>query len=266
MRLRINEKVSGITLVILGLGGLIIASFNSFPLKQNLSAPNVYRTHEAPQSATTSNPLSQPSTSTASKSASSLGHLSPDVTSIQQDLETPSPIPGDEGTVRQSCKVIRVYDGDTLGCDLNANGRIENPEELVRLLGIDSPEMHYSRKNPTYGTSNPKDSPFAKEASLWLTQQAEGKTVYLEFDRKRWDRYQRNLAYVYADPQKAISLNEQALAGGYARTLFIGQNRRYQGRFEEAQLSAQRAKKGMWAYHSQAAGVVIVSTKGLSME
>jgi endonuclease YncB( thermonuclease family) len=68
---------------------------------------------------------------------------------------------------RMACHVLTVYDGDTLGCDLNGNGRIERPQEEVRLLGIDTPEMHYSRKNPTYGSANPTDEPYAKEASRW---------------------------------------------------------------------------------------------------
>lgn len=147
---------------------------------------------------------------------------------------------------RLACRALKVYDGDTLGCDLNMNGHIERPEEVVRLLGVDSPEMHYSRKNPTFHTSSPQDEPFALPASQWLTKRAEGRTVFLEFDRRETDRYGRRLAYVYLEKSGERSLNEEALVGGYAKTLFLGKNRRYQSRFEEAESQARQAARGLW--------------------
>lgn len=151
---------------------------------------------------------------------------------------------------RVACKVLTVYDGDTLGCDLDHDGKIQKPREQVRLLGIDSPEMRYSRKNPTYGSQHPKDEPFAKEASQWLTQQAEGKTVYLEFDRRQHDKYRRTLAYVFADRQAGQSLNARLLAQGYATLLFFGKNRRYESEFYGVESQARTAKKGLWASSS----------------
>lgn len=153
-------------------------------------------------------------------------------------------------TERQVCRVLTVYDGDTLGCDFNGDGKIQKPEEQVRMLGVDSPEMHYSRKNPTYGSANPQDETFAKEASRWLKQAAEGKTVYLEFDARRVDKYDRTLAYVFGDAKQAdakASLNAQLLRQGYATVLFIGKNRRYETDFIAAETEARTAKKGLWA-------------------
>jgi micrococcal nuclease len=147
---------------------------------------------------------------------------------------------------RVSCHVLMVFDGDTLGCDINSNGKLNKPEEEIRLLGIDSPEMHYSRKNPSYHTANPHDEPFAKEASQWLAQQATGKTLYLESDLKPFDRYGRRLAYVYTSPSAKESLNEQALRTGFYQTLFLGKNRRYQNRFESALSEAQKHQLGLW--------------------
>jgi len=147
---------------------------------------------------------------------------------------------------RVSCHVLMVFDGDTVGCDINNNGKLNKPEEEIRLLGIDSPEMHYSRKNPSYHTANPHDEPFAKEASQWLGQQATGKTLYLESDLKPFDRYGRRLAYVYMSPSAKESLNEQALRTGFYQTLFLGKNRRYQNRFESALSEAQKHQLGLW--------------------
>ncbi|WP_373532330.1 thermonuclease family protein [Vampirovibrio sp.] len=150
-------------------------------------------------------------------------------------------------TGRTSCKVLTVFDGDTLGCDLNQDGRIQKPQEQVRLLGIDSPEMRYSRKNPTYGSQHPTDEPFAKEASQWLTEAAQGKTVYLEWDQRRLDKYQRTLAYVFAESTAPQSLNAQLLAKGYATVLFLGKNRRYEPEFKAAEQQARSKQQGLWA-------------------
>jgi micrococcal nuclease len=156
---------------------------------------------------------------------------------------------GSPTSPRVACRVLMVFDGDTLACDINGDARLQKPEEEIRLLGIDSPEMHYSRKNPSYGSSHPQDEPFAKEASQWLTQQAQGKTLYLESDLRSYDRYGRRLAYVYTNPQATSSLNEQALTSGYCQTLFIGKNRRYEERFKVAEQTAQKRHIGLWSGH-----------------
>jgi endonuclease YncB( thermonuclease family) len=161
-------------------------------------------------------------------------------------LDSESLTPSQPMYPRIACRALKVYDGDTLGCDLNANGHIERPGEVVRLLGIDSPEMHYSRKNLTFRTTAPRDEPFALPASRWLTKRAEGGTVFLEFDRRETDRYGRRLAYVYAAKTDERSINEEALAAGIAKTLFLGRNRRYQSRFEEVEDRARQAAKGLW--------------------
>lgn len=153
---------------------------------------------------------------------------------------------GSSQAERLACRVLRVYDGDTLACDINGNGHVEKPEEEIRLLGIDSPEMHYSRKNPTYGSDHPQDEPFAAASSQWLTEQADGKVLFLEFDKREYDRYGRHLAYVYLSSHSAHSLNEDALQGGYATTLFLGKNRRYQQPFEKAENGARQANRGLW--------------------
>lgn len=147
---------------------------------------------------------------------------------------------------RTACRVLTVYDGDTLGCDLNGNGNIEQPEEEIRLLGIDSPEMHYSRKNPTHDTAHPEDEPFAPQASRWLEARAMKKTVHLEFDVKRHDKYERTLAYVYPAAEAPVSFNEQLLGEGLARLLFLGSNRRYERAFKAVEARARIQGKGLW--------------------
>lgn len=201
-RISINEKVTGVALIGVGLLGLVWGGVSRMP-----------------------KPIIQPIQAVASVQAKQ---------------------PEQAVVERTACKVLIVYDGDTLGCDLNADGEIEKPEEEIRLLGVDSPEMHYSRKNPTYRTSHPVDEPFAKEASRWLTTHAKGKMVYLEFDRRRQDKYDRTLAHVFAGRVDRESLNAQLLAQGYATLLFLGKNRLYEAEYQAAETRAREAKRGLW--------------------
>lgn len=153
---------------------------------------------------------------------------------------------GNADETRMPCKVLTVYDGDTLGCDLNGNGKIEQPGEEIRLLGIDSPEMHYSKKNPTHDSAHPVDEPIAPEASRWLSKRTLRKTVWLEFDHRRKDRYDRTLAYIYPGEKTTVSLNEELLAEGYAKVLFLGRNRRYETEFGAAEKEARVGRRGLW--------------------
>jgi endonuclease YncB( thermonuclease family) len=48
---------------------------------------------------------------------------------------------------------VRVIDGDTFDADLNRNGKFSNPEERIRLLYVDTPELSKSPKgkDPKFG-------------------------------------------------------------------------------------------------------------------
>ena len=149
--------------------------------------------------------------------------------------------------VRDACAVLSVYDGDTFACDLNKNDVIDKPEEQIRMLGIDTPEMHYSRKNKTHGSKNPTNEPWAKEASQTLTTLVEHKTVYLEYDLERHDPYGRTMAYVYLTADAQASIGEMLLTKGYARTLFLGENKKRAKRYYEAEEQARLQKHGLWS-------------------
>ena len=71
--------------------------------------------------------------------AGALGIILTITLGLMKPQDTPPP-----ELARTACFVRVVFDGDTIGCDLDANGTIENPAEHVRMLGIDTPEMHYS--------------------------------------------------------------------------------------------------------------------------
>lgn len=145
---------------------------------------------------------------------------------------------------RIACPVLTVYDGDTLACDFNGNGKVDPPREQVRFLGIDTPEMNYSRKNRLGGKEN---EPYAEAASRWLTRQAQGKTLYLETDVRETDSYGRTLAHAFRKRDSRVSLGEELLKLGYAGVLFIEPNQRYKQRFLKAEHQARMQGRGLWA-------------------
>lgn len=94
----------------------------------------------------------------------------------------------------------RVVDGDTL---LLSNG------ERVRLIGVDTPEIHPSKKFDRVlskkGADKEKILKQGYEAKKFVQQVLRNKRVRLQFDPtnqsiQNRDRYGRLLAYVYFDP------------------------------------------------------------------
>jgi micrococcal nuclease len=145
-----------------------------------------------------------------------------------------------------SCRVLRVYDGDTFACDLNENGQVDPPHERIRLLGIDTPEMHYSKSNKTG-----LDEPFAAEASQYAEQHLREGVVYLNFDLEQTDRYGRTLAHVYLAPDATETLNEALLREGLARVLFIPPNVQHRPQYRQAEREAKNQGRGLWSLKRQ---------------
>ena len=124
-------------------------------------------------------------------------------------------------------QVEYVYDGDTL---LLTTG------QRVRLIGVDTPET-VKRDHPV--------EPFGPEATAFTRAFVAGGQVRLEFDRERFDRYGRMLAYVWVGPRM---LNEELVRAGLAR--FEPQyhySEAIKRRYSLAQEEAQRAKRGLWS-------------------
>lgn len=111
-------------------------------------------------------------------------------------------------------RVARVVDGDT----------IELPNgELVRYIGIDTPEMR--RRQGGEWVLAPE--PGAKEATQANRRLVEGQWVRLESDVETHDRYGRRLAYVYVGE---TMVNEALVCGGWAKLLTIPPNVRHAAR------------------------------------
>jgi micrococcal nuclease len=129
-----------------------------------------------------------------------------------------------------SYAVLRVVDGDTL---------VVAPEAVVRLIGVDTPE--------TVRPEHPVE-PWGPEAAEFTRAFVAGGSVRLSFDRERFDRYGRHLAYVWVGERM---LNEELLRAGLARW---EPQFRYaepiKRRFREAQKEAQRAQMGIWSQNN----------------
>ncbi len=121
--------------------------------------------------------------------------------------------------------VTRVIDGDTL---------VVAGVGTVRLIGVDTPE--------TVDPRRPVQA-FGKEASDFTRRTALNKTVRLEFDSDRRDRYGRTLAYVFL-PDGAF-LNAEIVKQGYghAYTQFPF---KYLDQFRAYERDARAANRGLW--------------------
>lgn len=135
--------------------------------------------------------------------------------------------------------VKRAVDGDTL---LLESG------ERVRLIGIDTPEMHESNK--LYKDSQRSGQDFktiqelGKRSYEFTKGLVEGKRVSLEFDVERYDRYKRLLAYVYL--KDGTFVNAEIVKQGYASLLTYPPNVKYADQFLKMYQEARENKRGLW--------------------
>lgn len=131
--------------------------------------------------------------------------------------------PGDPG----SAVVTRTVDGDTVYV------RYRGEELDVRLIGIDTPEV-----DPGIGVEC-----YGEEASRFTDASLTGRTVRLEFDVERRDRFGRVLAYVWVEDEL---FNLRLVAEGYAEVTTFPPNVRYVDDYEAAERRARAAGLGLW--------------------
>lgn len=130
-------------------------------------------------------------------------------------------------------RVEKVFDGDTI---LLSNG------QKVRLLGANTPEIAGRNKNA---------EPGGEQAKTWLRQRIEHKKVRLEGDVEKQDKYQRSLAYVFAEDKQFINLELVRL--GLAAVNIYPPNLKYVDALLGAQQSAEQARLGIWGLQAYAA-------------
>jgi len=116
-------------------------------------------------------------------------------------------------------RVTKVIDGDTI---------VLEDGEHVRYIGMDTPE----KGRPYYGEAKRENERLVK-----------GKTVKLEYDVGKTDRYGRTLAYVYVDE---IFVNAELVKDGYAVLLTVPPNVKHVDEFRALQEGARKGKRGIW--------------------
>jgi len=135
--------------------------------------------------------------------------------------------------------VERAVDGDTLKL---ANG------ERVRLIGIDTPEMHESAKLYRDSRKSGQDikaiQALGRKAYVFTRNLVEGKRVRLEFDVEKRDRYSRLLAYVYLPDGTFV--NAEIVKQGYASLMTYPPNVKYVETFKQLYREARENKRGLW--------------------
>jgi micrococcal nuclease len=144
-----------------------------------------------------------------------------------------------EGTVR------RVIDGDTIVVRL-ADRRLER----VRLIGIDTPEVHASEKFTREMARTGRDATTLRglgrrAAAFTAALLPPGGRVRLELDVERHDREGRLLGYVWRDD--GLFINLVLVEAGLAQLLTIPPNVRHADRLRACAMAARVARRGLWA-------------------
>jgi micrococcal nuclease len=135
--------------------------------------------------------------------------------------------------------VKRVVDGDTLLLETG---------ERVRLIGIDTPEMHESSKLKRDAQRSQQDTraiqKMGRQSYEFTRSLVEGKRVSLEFDVERYDKYKRLLAYVYL--KDGTFVNAEIVKAGYASLMTYPPNVKYADLFRKFYQEARENKRGLW--------------------
>jgi micrococcal nuclease len=121
-------------------------------------------------------------------------------------------------------RIERVVDGDTVHIEGLGSSR---------LIGVDTPEV--------YGD----DECYGHAASAYTTRLLPaGTPVQFELGQEPRDRYGRALVYLWL--RDGRSVNALLVADGYATTLTIPPNTRYERSLAALERSARRRDRGLW--------------------
>jgi micrococcal nuclease len=127
--------------------------------------------------------------------------------------------------------VTHIVDGDTFDM-ADSTGQIIR----IRPIGINADEI----KDNNHG----KKGPFAKAAKDYLAQLIDHKTVRLEMDVQKTDKYGRTLAYVFVND--TVFVNAEMVKAGLAVIETVPPNVKYADLFYRLQVEAREGKRGMW--------------------
>ncbi|MGB0638635.1 MAG: thermonuclease family protein [Myxococcota bacterium] len=154
-----------------------------------------------------------------------------------------------------------VTDGDTFSlADCAGSDQSQGQVEVIRLLGIDTPEMARD--------GSPEEC-YGSEATEYLQHVLQGRSFRLEFDQECFGTYERTLAWVFIsgeadDPLKEeldllgglgvqedgsfeVLVNELMIRAGFAVVYEPEEDVRYFDRLMQAEQQAMAADLGLWS-------------------
>lgn len=148
----------------------------------------------------------------------------------------------------RNATVTSVVDGDTIDVRFE-----DGSTDRVRLLGVDTPEVHVETSPAEYEGVPDTEAGRAclrsagEDASAFVDQEVGGDRVEIDTDpvADRRGGYDRLLAYVL---ENGTSLNYVLVRDGYARV--YDSEFQHADRFYEAEAAAQQAGRGVWACRS----------------
>lgn len=153
-------------------------------------------------------------------------------------------LPANRGSAAENATVTSVVDGDTIDVRLS-----DGSTDRVRLLGIDTPEVHVETA-PEHFAGVPDTAAgraclraAGENASDYLRGRLDGESVRLAVDESadRRGDYDRLLAYVHHDGENVNHvLVERGHAGVYPTTF------RLREEFEATVADARGAGRGLW--------------------
>ena len=135
----------------------------------------------------------------------------------------------DENDLYGPYTVTRVVDGDTIVV------KIDGEDVKVRLIGVNTPE--------SVSNDESENCDEGVTASNYMKGMLTGESVYLEYDTEQYDKYGRELAYVYWND---IMVNRMLIMNGYATVMTIEPNTKYADMFKKEQENAKDNKIGFW--------------------
>lgn len=142
--------------------------------------------------------------------------------------------------------VIKVVDGDTISVN------IDGLSQTIRMIGLDTPE-----------TVDPRTTVqcFGVEASNKAKEILDGTKVKLIKDESQGDKdkYNRLLRYVFLED--GTNFNKMMIEEGYGHEYTYNIPYEYQEEFKQAELDAQKNKKGLWADDACAEGTEVIELK-----
>lgn len=127
-------------------------------------------------------------------------------------------------------KVYRVVDGDTVHVYVGPH------IYAVRMLGIDTPELHF------FGRAQPRWAEVAKQSLASMLKA--GDSVRIEFDRQKCDKYGRILVHVF---KGGANINLEQIRRGVATNYCIAPNLKYCNDYADAYASAFSSRLNMHA-------------------